>query len=503
MPPVAQTPTINFKRLIELVRPYPYLYNRQEPKFKDVALKNQRWNMIGAEFGITGDHAAQKFRTMRTKYQDLKRMNDASRYYGKYVGRPRWRYYDLMDEFLRGNEDTPNPAPSETPVMVISNICSVAEQAPAVAGTQGEGLIDPEVGHSTLVAVDELLLVGTRCVPAILVLLVVITCVTATVFMFKALSRKTQKAEKCTTDSQDAVDMRGKTVVVTGGNAGIGFETALQLSRLGARVIVACRCESKGRAAVEAIRRATGNDRVEFALLDVGSLSSVRRFANELLATEERLDVLVNNAGITAPRQKRLTCEGVEITLATNYLGPFLLTHLLLDIMKRSGPSRVVNVTSSLYRLGRVPWDQLETAARGGASFEYPGVESTYASSKLLLNLFSVELARQLQGTESSQRRAGSGPPGVLAQTARREREVLRLLSTVVLVPQGPRRRDGAQGVVPQRGSGSRRPGGRRQGIFERAETRRPQLLQWCSTRRATLRQLQDTATGVVPRFRV
>nr|XP_037275275.1 dehydrogenase/reductase SDR family member 13-like [Rhipicephalus microplus] len=91
--------------------------------------------------------------------------------------------------------------------------------------------------------------------------------------------------------------MRGKTVVVTGGNAGIGFETALQLSRLGARVIVACRCESKGRAAVETIRRATGNDKVEFASLDVGSLTSVRRFANELLATEERLDVLVNNAG--------------------------------------------------------------------------------------------------------------------------------------------------------------------------------------------------------------
>ncbi|KAL1486338.1 hypothetical protein MTO96_047013, partial [Rhipicephalus appendiculatus] len=179
----------------------------------------------------------------------------------------------------------------------------------------------------------------------------------------------------------------------------IGFETALQLSRLGARVIVACRCESKGRAAVEAIRHATRNDRVEFALLDVGSLTSVRRFANKLLATEERLDVLVNNAAITAPPQKRLTREGVEITLATNYLGPVLLTHLLLDILKRSGPSRVVNVTSALYRLGRVPWDQLETAGRGGASFEYPGVESTYASSKLLLNLFSVELARQLQGT--------------------------------------------------------------------------------------------------------
>ncbi|KAL1429806.1 hypothetical protein MTO96_015669 [Rhipicephalus appendiculatus] len=208
-------------------------------------------------------------------------------------------------------------------------------------------------GHPTLLAVDELLFVDTRCQPTILVLLVVIVCVIATAFVFKALSRKKRKTERC----MDHYTRRR-----------IGFETALQLSRLGARVIVACRCESKGRAAVEAIRHATGNDRVEFALLDVGSLTSVRRFANKLLATEERLDVLVNNAAIT-------------------------------DILKRSGPSRVVNVTSALYRLGRVPWDQLETAGRGGASFEYPGVESTYASSKLLLNLFSVELARQLQGT--------------------------------------------------------------------------------------------------------
>ncbi|KAL1429810.1 hypothetical protein MTO96_015673 [Rhipicephalus appendiculatus] len=90
-----------------------------------------------------GEHAAQKFRTMKTKYQDLKRMNQASRYYGKSLGRPRWRYYDLMDEFLRDHQIS--PVSSEAPAMVISNICSVAEQAAAVAVPGHEGLIVPEV----------------------------------------------------------------------------------------------------------------------------------------------------------------------------------------------------------------------------------------------------------------------------------------------------------------------------------------------------------------------
>ncbi|XP_037499787.1 retinol dehydrogenase 12-like [Rhipicephalus sanguineus] len=301
-------------------------------------------------------------------------------------------------------------------------------------------------GHPTLLAIDELLLVDTRCQHTILLLFVVIVCVIATVAMFKALSRKKRKAKMCMDQSHSDVDMSGKTVVVTGANAGIGFETALQLSRLGARVIVACRCESKGRAAVEAIRHATGNDMVEFAPLDVGSLTSVRRFAKKLLATEERLDVLVNNAGITAPPQKRLTHEGVEITIATNYLGPFLLTNLLLDILKRSGPSRVVNVTSSLYRLGRVPWEQLEAAGRGGASFEYPGVESTYASSKLLLNLFSVELARKLQGTEVT---CNAVHPGVVATDFNQKESGLRhYLWNSFLHTFGTSPRKGARGSV-------------------------------------------------------
>ncbi|KAH6926876.1 hypothetical protein HPB50_022645 [Hyalomma asiaticum] len=240
-------------------------------------------------------------------------------------------------------------------------------------------------GHPTLLAIDRLLFVDARCQHTTLLLLAAIVCViVATVVMFRALSRKKRKAEITVDHSHDVADMRGKTVVITGANAGIGFETALELSRLGARVILACRCPRKGRAAAEAIRHVTGNDSVEFALLDLGSLTSVRRFARRILATEKRLDVLINNAGITAPPQKRLTREGIEITMATNYLGPFLLTNLLLDMLKRSGQGRVVNVTSALYRLGRVPWEQLEAPARGGATFRYPGVEPTYASSKLL-----------------------------------------------------------------------------------------------------------------------
>ncbi|KAH8027200.1 hypothetical protein HPB51_003642 [Rhipicephalus microplus] len=192
--------------------------------------------------------------------------------------------------------------------------------------------------------------------------------------------------------------------------------------------------------------------------------------------------------------------------------------------MKRSGPSRVVNVTSSLYRLGRVPWDQLETAARGGANFEYPGVESTYASSKLLLNLFSVELARQLRGTGRANRRFcvylhGLDYRGLSISPRKGARGPVHLASSPKL-----RNVSGKYFVSCRQSSWSRKVLDEEtahkvwcrsaelvravledvdNGIFEHAKTHRPQLLQWCSTRRATLGQLQDTATGVVPQLRV
>ncbi|XP_077524300.1 retinol dehydrogenase 13-like [Amblyomma americanum] len=300
-------------------------------------------------------------------------------------------------------------------------------------------------GRQSMLAVEPILIVDACVQHTLFLLLVAVLCVVTAVVMFKALSNKKNKVKSCVDTSHNASDMRGKTVVVTGANAGIGFETALELSRLGARVIVACRCPSKGLAAAEAIRGLTGNERVEFALLDVGSLSSVRRFADKLVASEERLDVLVNNAGITAPRQKRLTSEGVEVTLATNFLGPFLLTNLLLDVLRQSAPSRVVNVTSALYRLGRVPWDYLD-AAGGSANAEYPGVECTYASSKLLLNMFTVRMARRLEGTGVT---CNAVHPGVVATCFNQKEPGLRhFLWNSFLQTFGTSPRKGSRGSV-------------------------------------------------------
>ncbi|XP_077522232.1 uncharacterized protein LOC144133211 isoform X1 [Amblyomma americanum] len=136
------TPQIDFERLVALVRPFPYLYDRTEPEFKDVALKSHRWQLIGAEFGITGEHAAQKFRTMKTKYKDLRRARELAGVAA--VGRPRWRYYDLMDDFM-GTRERETDSGSAEPVMVISNIFSVAEASASGADPEREAAIVPEV----------------------------------------------------------------------------------------------------------------------------------------------------------------------------------------------------------------------------------------------------------------------------------------------------------------------------------------------------------------------
>ncbi|XP_064484500.1 retinol dehydrogenase 14-like [Ornithodoros turicata] len=207
-------------------------------------------------------------------------------------------------------------------------------------------------------------------------------------------------------DDSDDQNMLGQTVIVTGANAGIGFETARDLARRRARVILACRCRSKGEEAAQIIRQETNNAAVVFRHLDVSSLRSVQTFAKEILASESRLDVLINNAGITSPKGRRLTKEGLEVTMATNYLGPFLLTNLLLELLQQSSPSRVINVTSSLYHLGRLDLQDLNSER------SYGGVEVTYATSKQSLNLFTVELARRLRGTGVT---SNAVHPGIVA----------------------------------------------------------------------------------------
>jgi NAD(P)-dependent dehydrogenase (short-subunit alcohol dehydrogenase family) len=186
--------------------------------------------------------------------------------------------------------------------------------------------------------------------------------------------------------------MTGKTCLVTGATSGIGKQTAMRLATLGAEVIIVARDEARGRGAAGEIRRLVPSARVEVMTADLSSLAQVRRLAADVLAAHDRLDVLVNNAGVIST-QRRLTDDGLEATFATNHLGPFLLTGLLRGLLERSAPARVVTVASDAHKQVReIPWDDLP---HGGPAV---GMQA-YAVSKLLNILFTIELARRLGGT--------------------------------------------------------------------------------------------------------
>ena len=189
-------------------------------------------------------------------------------------------------------------------------------------------------------------------------------------------------------------DMQGKTVVVTGANSGIGFETAAALAAMGARVIVTARNADKGRAAVAAItQRAGGEAQVQLVVFDLADLSSVRRGAGEILEQAPRVDVLVNNAGLVLSERAE-TVDGYEATFGTNHLGPFLLTNLLLERIRASAPARIVNVASTAHNAARkgMPFDDLQSEKKYGTM-------RVYGQSKLANILFTLELARRLEGS--------------------------------------------------------------------------------------------------------
>ena len=187
-------------------------------------------------------------------------------------------------------------------------------------------------------------------------------------------------------------EMAGKTCLVTGANSGIGKETALGLARMGARVVLVCRNVQKGELAVSAIQRETGSTQLDLLIADLSSLESVRALAAQVQQRYPRLDVLINNAGAAVP-SRRLSADGIELTLAANHLGPSLLTLLLLDRLKASAPSRIVNVSSDAHRNARLEIDDLQFGRRNYNAL------GAYAQSKLLMNAFTFELARRLEGT--------------------------------------------------------------------------------------------------------
>ena len=197
----------------------------------------------------------------------------------------------------------------------------------------------------------------------------------------------------------------GRTVVVTGGNTGIGKATALALAGQGWRVYVASRSAAKGEAAVSSIRAAAGSDSVFFLPLDLADLSSVRACADAFLERGEPLHVLVNNAGVAGTRG--VTRQGFELTFGVNHLGHFLLTSALLDRLAESAPARVVTVASdSHYSAQGIDFDALRRPARNITGMR------EYATSKLCNVLFSQELARRTAGTGV---RSYALHPGVVA----------------------------------------------------------------------------------------
>ena len=187
----------------------------------------------------------------------------------------------------------------------------------------------------------------------------------------------------------------GRTAVVTGANSGIGLETARGLVRAGFHVVLLCRNAERAAAARADIEATVPGASTEIVLCDLSDLGSVRAAAAEIDERLERLDVLVNNAGITIRGGRRQeTPAGLELMLAANHLGPFLLTNLLLPLLQASAPSRIVNVASDAHRWGHLDLDDLQ-ATRGYGCMGFP----RYGETKLMNILTTRALARRLAGT--------------------------------------------------------------------------------------------------------
>ncbi len=235
-----------------------------------------------------------------------------------------------------------------------------------------------------------------------------------------------------TTD--DIPDQTGKLAVVTGANSGTGYETALELARKGADVVMAARNVAKAEEAIRRIRGLVSTAKVQFEALDLASQASVTAFADRLLAAGRPIDILVNNAGVMALPTREETVDGFEMQLATNYLGHFALTAQLLPLLK-AGRARVVSLSSIVHRRGRIAFDDLNAERSYSA---WP----VYAQSKLAMLMFGLELDRRSRangwGLTSIAAHPGVARTGLIAAGPMSGRPIARLIMNVLYPPIAP-----------------------------------------------------------------
>jgi NAD(P)-dependent dehydrogenase (short-subunit alcohol dehydrogenase family) len=189
-----------------------------------------------------------------------------------------------------------------------------------------------------------------------------------------------------TSQTQSAL---GKKILITGGTSGVGLETARQLVAVGADVMVVGSGASKGEEAERSLNEAVGTGHATFVAADLSSLAAVRRLAATISERLDRLDVLINNAGVISTKRVE-TVDGNELTFAVNYLAPFLLTNKLLPLFQQSEAGRILAITAAVEPIGRFPWGDLQRARH------YGGLRA-YAQSKKALAMYTIELARRLR----------------------------------------------------------------------------------------------------------
>ena len=202
--------------------------------------------------------------------------------------------------------------------------------------------------------------------------------------------------------SEQIPNQHGRTAIVTGANSGLGLATARELARHGADVVLACRNLGKGAQAVSEIEAAVPGAQLELSELDLGSLASVRSFAERFRAGRDGLDLLINNAGVMAP-PRRETADGFELQLGTNLLGHFALTAQLIDLMQGRADARVVTLSSNAHKMGRINFEDLQSRRRYMRW-------SAYGQSKLADLMFALELDRRLRAVGSKVKSLAAHP---------------------------------------------------------------------------------------------